>query len=529
MRSAWFWVTIWCCTLGLTTTGSAQNYNSAEYVRGLYYKYLGREPSTDELTQWVWAFQKGTTLADAQQTFLSSEDYFTRCGRNPNTLVAGLYTEILNRVPTQAEAASWVGNYNTFRGDRQRLAREFIKAAQLELNRRQPLQLPATTPREGQLSVTASLLRDALEDEVGGTPQGRQLLLMSRNLVNASRSFDSLPVNAVPAREQAYRDVGAAVSALQGAMGTAVYSAPSSGAYLDRFLQIYRSQPGFPAYPGGSSSAPSYRPSVPSDAMTDRTYNAVLQANTALSSDTQQLLYMLRNAPPGDLGSQQLLRDVEYFFSQVDALDHSVGVGSSMSDVRSRVMRMRSFAGGITQTIRQVRPTTQIVGRWNMVTQELQQLGSIVGVSMDTAIDPYQPVLLDMPTYSQFPYSVQRPRPPQVPYSMVPTVDRAVGEMNAFIVGYNQYLPYEPQVASLQAQARALRMTLLQLRQDLSSNADSRTTQKRMAQVNQQLQTLTTNWQRILAATQLTGTPDLLQVTLAIQQLNENLPAGSAG
>ena len=114
-----------------------------------------------------------------------------------------------------------------------------------------------------------------------------------------------------------------------------------------------------------------------------------------------------------------------------------------------------------------------------------------------------------------------------MPYNMVSTVDRAVGEMNAFIVGYNQYLPYEPQVASLQAQARTLRMTLLQLRQDLSSNTDTRTTQKRMAQVNQQLQALTTSWQRVLAATQLNGTPDLLQVTLAVQQLNENLSVGS--
>ena len=142
--------------------------------------------------------------------------------------MTGLYSEILNRVPNQSEAAAWVGNYNAFRGDRQRLVREFLKAAQMELDRRQPLPLPAAIPQEGQLSVTASLLRDALEDEVGGTPQGRQVLLMSRNLVNASRSFDSLPVSAVPAREQAYRDVGAAVAALQAAMATEIYSAPSS-------------------------------------------------------------------------------------------------------------------------------------------------------------------------------------------------------------------------------------------------------------------------------------------------------------
>ena len=198
MRSAWFWGTIWCVFLGLATLCPAQIHNSSDFVRSLYRKYLDREPSSDELTQWVWAFQKGTTLADAQQTFLSSDDFFARCGRNPNTFVARLFSEVLNRIPNQSEVAVWVGNYNAFQGDRQRLVREFVKAAQLELDRRQPIQLPAAIPQEGQLSVTASLLRDALEDEVGGTPQGRQVLLMSRNLVNASRSFDSLPISAVP-------------------------------------------------------------------------------------------------------------------------------------------------------------------------------------------------------------------------------------------------------------------------------------------------------------------------------------------
>ena len=66
--------------------GSAQVYNSADFVRSLYQRYLHREPSSNELTQWVWAFQKGTTLTDAQVTFLSSEDYFVRQGRNPNSV-----------------------------------------------------------------------------------------------------------------------------------------------------------------------------------------------------------------------------------------------------------------------------------------------------------------------------------------------------------------------------------------------------------------------------------------------------------
>ena len=48
----------------LAPTIAAQAYNSADFVRSLYQRYLKREPSSNELTQWVWAFQKGTTLTD---------------------------------------------------------------------------------------------------------------------------------------------------------------------------------------------------------------------------------------------------------------------------------------------------------------------------------------------------------------------------------------------------------------------------------------------------------------------------------
>ena len=125
--------------LSSAPASTAQVYNSADFVRSLYQRYLNREPSSNELTQWVWAFQKGTTLTDAQVTFLSSEDYFVRQGRNPNTFMTGLYGEVLNRAPSQAEVTAWVNNLNTYRGNREKLVREFLKAAQQETAQRAPL------------------------------------------------------------------------------------------------------------------------------------------------------------------------------------------------------------------------------------------------------------------------------------------------------------------------------------------------------------------------------------------------------
>ena len=68
-------------------------------------------------------------------------------------------------------------------------------------------------------------------------------------------------------------------------------------------------------------------------------HNEILRTNTALSSDTQQLLYVLRSMFTTDEYHKQLLRDVEFFYSQVDAFHHSLRVGMPVVEVRTYVMR----------------------------------------------------------------------------------------------------------------------------------------------------------------------------------------------
>ena len=76
-----------------------QSYSSADQVRNLYRKYLNREPTSNELTQWVWSFQKGLSLGDAQATFLASDAYFDRYARSASSFVAGMFTDVLGRPP----------------------------------------------------------------------------------------------------------------------------------------------------------------------------------------------------------------------------------------------------------------------------------------------------------------------------------------------------------------------------------------------------------------------------------------------
>ncbi|MHB9062600.1 MAG: DUF4214 domain-containing protein [Pirellulaceae bacterium] len=508
-------------------TCPAQVYNSADYVRSLYNKYLHREPSSNELTQWVWAFQKGATLTDAQLAFLSSEDYFSRHARNPSSFVVGVYAEVLNRAPSQAEVTAWVNNLDAFRGDRQKFVREFLKAAQQEVTRREPLPSPAANAQEGQLTVMARLLRDSLEDELGGTPQGRPLSIVSRNLVNASRSLELAPKSPPQAASQAFQNVQLALTALENEFKAVRFSAPNSNAYYDRYARLFGSMSGSvaPTPLPPTSSAP---PSIPPGGLDARLYNDVLRANTALASDTQQLLYLLRSMINPDGFSKQLLRDVEFFYAQVDGLEHALRVGMPMGEVRSSILRMRALAGGITQTLSQNVPLGQTVGRWNTVAEDLQELGELVGVSIGLAIDPYQPVLYNAPTYNQFPYAVQRPQPPQAPRTTIPTIDQAVAHLNAFVVSLNRFVPYAPQVVGIQTRARSLRLSLLQLRQEAATDANPRTVQTRLGEINQLLQVLAASWQQTVSASRLAAAPNLNEVTQAVQKLSQSYASGYA-
>ena len=370
--------------MGSAPAGSAQVYNSADFVRSLYQRYLNREPSSNELTQWVWAFQKGTTLTDAQVTFLSSDDYFVRQGRDPKKFVTALYGEVLNRAPSQSEVTAWVTSLNSNRGNREKLVRDFLKAAQQEAVQRSPLP-PSNAParpvqaREGQLSATARLLGDSLENELGGTQQGQQLAIVSRNLVSASRNLEQT-LSGTPnttAYNQAYRDVHQTLSALEDAFQSVYFSAPNSSAYLDRFTRIFESLEGTPPQIVPAPTAPPSRPAGPG-------------ARTGYGCRSVQRDLALEYGVVGRYSAAAVCVAEHVQFGRVPqaiaarrrVLLLAGGLRCSMrcawehavADVRTYVLRLRSLAGGISHAMRVQHP-----GRRYPAAVGRRQLGSAAG------------------------------------------------------------------------------------------------------------------------------------------------------
>jgi hypothetical protein len=106
-----------------------------DLVQGWYHCYLGRAADPSGLQTWVQALRGGTPPAEVQASILASEEYYCRYGHTPEGFVAGLYRDVLGRGACAPEVQAWVGRLLPC-GDRQRLARDFLCAAQTELAQR---------------------------------------------------------------------------------------------------------------------------------------------------------------------------------------------------------------------------------------------------------------------------------------------------------------------------------------------------------------------------------------------------------
>lgn len=509
------------CWVLLSSMAFAQAYNSTEYVRNIYRKYLNREPTPNELTQWVWSFQKGLTLPEAQQTFLSSDEYFSRYARSNSAFITGLFTDVLDRPPSTDESLQWLHRLNVSQSDRAKIVKEFLRAAQGHTAPSTPAPRPDPVSAESQLVATASLLYGAIEEELGGTRQGRELSVMARNLVNASRSLEKAKQVSSSLYDQALTDTRIAFQAMEEEIHQLHFSARGSSTYVTKYQQILNSiSPPAATTTANMAPLPATRKPAP-DGISAEFYNQYLQLSATLLTDTTQVVQFLRGSVTQDASTSQLLRDVEFFQSQVESVQQATNIGMAKQELRHEVLRLRALSQGVTRAMQQSGRVGRVALRWEIVVGDLQDIGDLVGVTAGPVIDPGQPVLLNLPTYHQLPYRVQRPTAAQVSSQAIPITDQSIAYIDGFVTGFNRFLPLSPRVPALQAQARRLRVQLVQFRQELAGGATTLQLKAQLQQINQSLLAVNTLWVRTVQERQLTNTPTLTGITQSIQSLNQ--------
>jgi uncharacterized lipoprotein YbaY len=106
-------------------------YNSSveQQVTAAYERYLGRVPSAVELAVWTKATNGVATLNDVQAQVLGSQEYFDRVGNNNLAWLERVFTEILGRNPSSDELNQWLRRFGEVRYSRTELLRQLRLAS----------------------------------------------------------------------------------------------------------------------------------------------------------------------------------------------------------------------------------------------------------------------------------------------------------------------------------------------------------------------------------------------------------------
>ncbi len=111
----------------------------AEMVQAWYEQYLHRSADPAAVANYAGLLRRGVSPEEVQAQLLGSAEYFLRHGRSAEGFIRGLYNDVLQREPGAAGYRVWVQRLAEDRGNREVMGREFLEAAQLELNSRRPI------------------------------------------------------------------------------------------------------------------------------------------------------------------------------------------------------------------------------------------------------------------------------------------------------------------------------------------------------------------------------------------------------
>jgi hypothetical protein len=120
------------------TVGGLPGDPFADMVAAWYWQFLRRSPEPAGLAAHLAVLHAGVAPIDVQAAIIGSDEYWRRQGSTARGFVRGLYADVLGRSAGPSEVANWLNRFNVTRGNRTRVAREFLVAAVPELSLRRP-------------------------------------------------------------------------------------------------------------------------------------------------------------------------------------------------------------------------------------------------------------------------------------------------------------------------------------------------------------------------------------------------------
>lgn len=463
----------WCSLVLLSSFTPAKAQNSYDLVRGMYTKFLHREPAPQEITTWTDQLRRGLSVNEMTANILGSDEYYRIHGNANEAYITGLYSDVLNRRPAPQEVASHLDGLRRLGRNRVQFARNFLSSAQHEIAGNNP---PTWQPRPPQgnnigraLVNQTNLLVTTVQREQGGTFQGRQLLIRANNLNYAARQYESAVgsgnINSI---QQTLSNVQQSLNEFESQLAVTPGVAPvtQNMAYQieQTVRQAWNTIPGSPSIP-----TPPVGPGFPG-----KQWRKVRSSVDDLTLETQRLVIQLQGFRNPDFFHQGLLRDAQNLNSQVDRLRLQLNQGIDPNSLGRSFSGILNQANYMNQTIRGGRPEWRLRQQWyttsNAITN-LQQLLQSMNIPIN---DPGTPIIVNPPAFPETSFPIYRPNPGLSNRAIVQQIDTTMNQLNAVMAELTPRLHTTPYGPVLQSQANGFANSLSQFRQLAQSGASDR-------------------------------------------------------
>lgn len=116
--------------------GSYSIQEQLDQISSWFREYLRREPRAQELYVWEAHLARGGTLADAQLQILSTPEFYYQSNADDAQYVRRMFQLVANRQPSQQEISQWLGRLQQLNRMRPEMAREFLAMAGTQVRNR---------------------------------------------------------------------------------------------------------------------------------------------------------------------------------------------------------------------------------------------------------------------------------------------------------------------------------------------------------------------------------------------------------
>lgn len=311
--------------------------------------------------------------------------------------------------------------------------------------------------------------------EVGGTRQGRQLVIRGNALESAVNALDrTIRSGGLDPSYRAARidDFVRSLDAVTAELGNAPGAAPESAAISQRMgrlgYEINRAVgPAPPFYPP-AVLPPVFPPQGPSYdrgrvmQMAQAVAVGLANANGLIQSDIG-LVYPYDGA----------VRDLDAMGAGMQQINQLALAGAPLRRLQATYDPIRDRERRVDAALANP-PSPRVRRAWRSASDDLGQLADALGLSPDFVVDPGRPVIIDPPAYPHLPWPVSPPGNRPGNAAAIALADRFAGEIDGFLAAMQPNVLKVPEGPQIFKEGKAVRNEVIAFRQTAAAGARPR-------------------------------------------------------